>query len=517
MAKRFDPPADPLFRTLSVSKKTARKSQKSAGGQKTSGKKPAGEKSVPGAGAAAGRARRVGVWSLGGLLVAAAVAGAIAVAFDLTSPAAWLARYYEGKLATAGPLAAPILIEKLDALGEAGTKPLLAAAGAPSPLVAGPARRALHRRVDQWMTTRQGADVQAAARLAAALEQAAADYDLDASRWSYDLAERLARIKAPADRSANRARLIASCQAILRISGERIAAAAPTDPAKRLAGLPDDGLTAWSGSGIPAPRSQTVERLAARDDLFGGGAGDPPPLPAGLAPPTPHPAPLGLPALSPLPPEALPDDPVNGPNANQRGRGPAAGSEIDRPNPPRLLPHHLQRPASPDGSRPGQRVPRVDPPPDVQTGLDRPAAAFGNVPQGRQTLSHVEDLAVIRLLRSAHPPTRDAAEAELKRRGFEDRHLALARRLTDPDPARRQELATLLPRLVSLDPRPWLLALAEDEAPEVRKAAVGVIGAMGDRELHRATVAARRNEPDADVRDAVERIARALARLPQLQ
>ena len=88
----------------------------------------------------------------------------------------------------------------------------------------------------------------------------------------------------------------------------------------------------------------------------------------------------------------------------------------------------------------------------------------------------LRDLDEISLMKRLHVPrAAAAAEAELRRRGHNDNTLALARKLTDADPRVRQKLADLLPQLAGVDPQPWLVHLAHDPHPEVRRTAITVL------------------------------------------
>lgn len=68
-----------------------------------------------------------------------------------------------------------------------------------------------------------------------------------------------------------------------------------------------------------------------------------------------------------------------------------------------------------------------------------------------------------------------AAEHELRRRGFDDQTIQLARALDDPDPKVRQQLAEALPGVSGIEPAPWLWELAEDHDEGVRRTARGIL------------------------------------------
>src|SRR5262249_44027569 len=83
------------------------------------------------------------------------------------------------------------------------------------------------------------------------------------------------------------------------------------------------------------------------------------------------------------------------------------------------------------------------------------------------------DWQVIRLLQ--HSSDKEAAEAELRLRGYQNRDLAIARRAVDPEPTARLQLVEDLPRLPGIDARLWLQQLAEDSDHAVRTAAIGIL------------------------------------------
>lgn len=87
------------------------------------------------------------------------------------------------------------------------------------------------------------------------------------------------------------------------------------------------------------------------------------------------------------------------------------------------------------------------------------------------------DLEVMRLLHHGDYGVRHTAEKELDRRGYSAVHLPLAKQLVHPDPRERRKLAEQLPRMTNVDPRPWLLQLAEDEDQNVRRTAAGILQA----------------------------------------
>jgi HEAT repeat protein len=147
------------------------------------------------------------------------------------------------------------------------------------------------------------------------------------------------------------------------------------------------------------------------------------------------------------------------------------------PRPPRTLPENSSRPDDALAPPPALRAPG--------TAGEGPAARLSpsafSLPSPQD--GDAEPWPLLRLLHDRDPHICQAAELALRQRGFEDRHLLLARRLTDPDPQQRIVLAALLPRVPDLDPRPWLVYLSRDADERVRRAALAVMTATRDPAL----------------------------------
>jgi hypothetical protein len=74
-------------------------------------------------------------------------------------------------------------------------------------------------------------------------------------------------------------------------------------------------------------------------------------------------------------------------------------------------------------------------------------------------------------------------ERELKRRGFGNLRSDIVRLGLTGDRGARIQLVHDLPAIRGLGARAWLMLFAEDEDPEVRQAAVGVMATSRDAEL----------------------------------
>lgn len=114
----------------------------------------------------------------------------------------------------------------------------------------------------------------------------------------------------------------------------------------------------------------------------------------------------------------------------------------------------------------------------------------------RSLLQGMNTAEVLSLFREVHPDAHQAAQAELTRRGFKHSHVELARHLADPNPAVRLQWAEQLPRLASIDPRPWLWWLTTDRDAEVRHAAYSLLATSNDLPTRKRLIEAARSDPD---------------------
>jgi len=87
---------------------------------------------------------------------------------------------------------------------------------------------------------------------------------------------------------------------------------------------------------------------------------------------------------------------------------------------------------------------------------------------------------VIGLLASKQATTRDQAVEELVRRGLSNEEIRIANQLAAPQLEVRLGLLDSIVRRSDIDPRPWLLWLAEDPSREVRLRAIGALESMND-------------------------------------
>jgi len=115
---------------------------------------------------------------------------------------------------------------------------------------------------------------------------------------------------------------------------------------------------------------------------------------------------------------------------------------------------------------------------------------------------------VARRLHDQDPRQVEAASKELKRCGFSDAELELARQLTHPDAGVRKSLARALPGTAGIDAAPWLLELSRDPDADVRLEAITLLATTGDPAL----LEQLRRLVQADTDERVQRLSDRLAR-----
>ncbi len=115
----------------------------------------------------------------------------------------------------------------------------------------------------------------------------------------------------------------------------------------------------------------------------------------------------------------------------------------------------------------------------------------------------------VRLMRDLHDSDLQAARqaaATLTRRGFGPTQLELAKQMTSPDPAVRQQVAEILPRMPGIDAEIWLIWLSRDEDAQVRLAAMTVMATTGDPAILKRVAQMARDDTDPRIREQGERL-----------
>jgi len=369
---------------------------------------------------------------------------------------------------------APAALGQWAAEGELGIPLVVAALGSPRPAVADAAHQVLQEQITQW----QGRPPEQCRGLLAVLARSLAEEAPSFDACGRARAARLARRILETPHSPGLpgvSPVIVACAQVLRAEEEMADVAEPSrgvlqTPARREAALP----------------------LACR------------PLPGGELPVQPFsPAELTSPALAGPFPAANPAIPMSG--SGPRGSELAdAQSASGLWQPPGLLastsePQVAARRADQAGQAPWPGDRAVQQTSFVESRdsgpSERPATGRG--------LASVAPRELIRRLW-----TEEATEAlaELTARGFSRFECELARRLDDPDPAVRKELASVLPGLPGVDAGPWLLWLAEDANAEVRLAAIALVAPTADPRLRAAAEVLARRDPDPRIQRLAEQM-----------
>lgn len=112
---------------------------------------------------------------------------------------------------------------------------------------------------------------------------------------------------------------------------------------------------------------------------------------------------------------------------------------------------------------------------------------------------------LVKLLASGNGNWRKAAVLELRSRGWTDTEIQLASELATGSEIRRRELVEQISRSMDMDPKFWLLWMAEAGEPSVRKLSVSLLSSMVDTDVERALRIIAMRETDASVRETISR------------
>jgi len=421
------------------------------------------------------------------LLTLTITAGLVALVGVLRGQyARFLAVHWRNRLETVPDERADALVEAVAQLGEPGIPVLVEALGSERESVAGGAKRVLFGEIRRWEMLRAREYSPKLAILAKALADGVEHFGPTARADAADLASRILRLWTLDDQVVDPPEVIGWCETVLRT----------TSPQRRLLAEKRRPERFGQGAfGAERPPEESAAGVAEGAKILLEGTAE---LPGG-----------GLP-IEPLGSPRLPPGRSDGPrlaDAHLRrprrldGGGPPRPPEPDEPA---LIP---ERPAVPsDGVGPVD-LPLLRP----LAPSDQTAGPASETPASRSAAADLESVDTVELMRRLQAPddrTAARARSELVRRGFTETHLALARRIFDPDPKVRMELARLLTELPGVDAAPWLLELSRDEHPDVRLSAIVLMATTGNPALVEAVEAIARQDPDPRVQRQAERIAR---------
>lgn len=415
-----------------------------------------------------------------------AIAVISALVAGLTGWASWvwhkqvhrLAPRLAEQLEQAPPDQLDLLLDQVARLDERGITVLTDALGSRRQDVVERASAALRDQLEWWRTLPGSVAGPRLARLVQALADRVERFGPGGRYQANRLAELV--LAWPDDRVCLDAAVISACERLIRAAAEQDlpdqgqtgprfhdSSLEPDKPSCVISGLPLGRIAVQPGGRIPVQAG-----IAAGP----GRKPRPPPEQSGQG----HPA-------DPTPPSRAGSEQRH--SSSEPAQPQIEGGGPDGPEQPRRL-SVANQPAWLSATRPGER--------DGQAGAGTHVAA----PQTETA----ELFELMRQLHSQTPHKAAEAEAELRRRGLSDHHVALARRLFDPDPKTRWELARLLPQVPGLDSTAWLLQLGQDRHSEVRLTALTLLATTGDPRLLDQVRQLARADPDPRVQRLADRL-----------
>lgn len=397
------------------------------------------------------------------------------------------ASHWRAELDEASAEQAEQLARRMAQLGKPGIRTLVEAMGSQREVAAAAARGVLWAELERWESLPAPAVTRNLAVVAEALAQNAERFTPAARRDAVDLATEILRWLPDSD-AVDRLAVIADCDRVFEH------AAADGHAAASVAVIASPERTAAPEATLPERYEPAPERpLLEKPDM---------------------PSALSSPPGGGLPIDTWPvpgSQPHSGAASTADRRTRASQTEASGDGPSEAGPR-LSTPGElflPEGVRPlsaTELIPRAPQPSILPAGTAKSATGPLSEEDANGKFEVMETDVLMRWLLSADAAVAAGAEAALRRRGFSDVHVELARRLFDADPEVRIQLARTLPKLGSIDPVPWLLWLSRDTEARVRVAAVGLMATTNDPALHARIRQMARDDSDA----AVQRIARRL-------
>jgi len=394
-------------------------------------------------------------------LTAIAASVAVVVVIAVLAGRSHLAQHVRESLDGASESELPLRIEQLVELGEPGVTALTDALNSDKTEVAQAAEAALLDQLDHWQTQDGDRASRKITHLVRELAKRSPQYNPRAQAAAGDLAMQALDWR-PAESDVDRTRLIIDCAILLRAAANDGNVTQPGEssilgtvrPSLAAPPEPNDGSTTFFGHA--ATPLEPVESP--------GESGSPPPLNHGQPPKV---------ARSPLPSPDSPPPRVLAPSDTAPKATPESNEEENAETP-----ECPPAPLNPPLTRPVPWDPRRAKP--TTSGNLRLLSA--NQEDSIAELRTQDDLSLMRQLHSSISEDVEAARLELRRRGFDARHLRMAEDLTNLDPDVRMRFAQTLPAIRDVDIRPWLRVLTEDDDPQVRRSAIAVIATFGTAE-----------------------------------
>ncbi len=172
---------------------------------------------------------------------------------------------------------------------------------------------------------------------------------------------------------------------------------------------------------------------------------------------------------------------------------------------------------SQDSSTAGQRDGSVDSsglvlPPVAEPVSSPISESSESLPQSEPSakmLAGIDQLPIqelVRLLGSVQPKIAQAAALALRRHGMSESKLELAMELATGTEQRRLEIIDQFPSRTDIDPRVWLLWMAQDGQTEVRARAIAQLSSMLDQDVMRELRMLLNRERDPEVAQTIRRL-----------
>lgn len=357
----------------------------------------------------------------------------------------------------------PRLLAELAALGDDGLPALAEFIGCQRASVSRAARAQLTRQIDTWLALPSAEAGSHLAAVAKALAARAADYGPSARDYAEDVIDRLL-----AARGAGRVFLsteaLVDCETVLQVA----------EAAHRLAFANRDPASSEAEAFLPPVRD---EPQAARADA-----------------------------------STEPASAATTPSAESTPRGAAAANTSE--------PMRIEPPADPaapgpldletDPLRELPEMPARQTPLDFHpTRLEQPDAARPGPSATGALAAADEETRIFTWMHQLHSPDATIvqhASRHLAEVGFGPAQLELARSLTSPNPADREQLAEILPQVPGIDAKTWLIWLSRDERADVRLAAISVMATINDPVLLKRLRDMATRDADPRVRAQVQRM-----------
>lgn len=123
-----------------------------------------------------------------------------------------------------------------------------------------------------------------------------------------------------------------------------------------------------------------------------------------------------------------------------------------------------------------------------------------------QGIEKAEIAELVRLLGNEQTDVAKGAALALRHKGFTDTEIELASELAIGSVTRRIELIQQIAKSNQLSPRPWLVWMAEDGQPEVRRLSISLLSSMQTEDVQRSLRMLLHRETDQEIKDLIRRV-----------